>query len=34
MWLNFWAVTVGLAIGLSVTAVGLQSENEDVTLGK
>ena len=34
MWLNFWAVTIGLAIGFSVTAVALQSENDDAALGK
>ena len=33
MWISFWAVTIALAIGFSVMAVTVQSENVMPRLG-
>ena len=34
MWINFWAVTIAIAIGLSVTATVIQPKNDGATLGR
>jgi hypothetical protein len=34
MWISVWAVTIALAIGFSVMAVAMQSENDHATLGR
>ena len=34
MWISVWAVTIALAIGFSVMAVAMQSENDHAALGR
>ena len=34
MWISVWAVTIALAIGFSVMAVAMQSENDQAALGR
>ena len=34
MWISVWAVTIALAIGFSVIAVAMQSENDQAALGR
>jgi hypothetical protein len=34
MWISVWAVTIALAIGFSVMAVAMQSENDRAALGR
>ena len=34
MWISVWAVTFALAIGFSVMAVAMQSENDHAALGR
>ena len=34
MWISVWTVTIALAIGFSVMAVVMQSENDRTALGR
>jgi hypothetical protein len=34
MWISVWAVTIALAIGISVMAVAMQSETDHAALGR
>jgi hypothetical protein len=34
MWIQIWAVTIAMAIGLSVMATLIESENDGATFGR